>query len=56
MRSESTGRIDFWFGLFVAFAVAMLVFIIKDWISDVKDLGIHCDVIGLEQFFAEMSS
>jgi len=38
LRNESTGRIDFWFGLFVAFAVAMVVFVIKDWVSDVKDL------------------
>ena len=38
-EGEGEGQIRFWYGFFIFFSVSMTVFIIKDWISDVKDLG-----------------
>lgn len=38
LRSED-GSIHFWYGLFIAFSLGMLLFIIRDWITDIKDLG-----------------
>jgi len=45
IRAED-GTVPFCYGFFAAFSAAMFIFIIKDWISDIKDLVHQESVLG----------
>jgi len=38
LKSKETGTIREFYGMFVVFSVAMLVFILRDWVTDIKDI------------------
>jgi len=39
LKSSETGTIRAFYGIFVLFSVAMLCFIMRDWITDIKDIA-----------------